>query len=267
MPMVTSNGISLSYQSQGSGPPVLMIMGSSATGRVWTVHQTPALNRAGYRTVVFDNRGVKPSDVPPGGYTLQEMAADTAGLIQALDLGPCRVVGTSLGAAIAQELAVVRPDLVRCAVLIATRSRSDAFRRALSRADLELAAWSGAGAPAGYAAVMSVLPMLSPATLDDDVAVQAWLDTFELAGGGPPGRGQAAVDTGADLRGRLAEITVPCRVIAFEDDLVCPPHLAAEVAEAIKDCDLVRVRNAGHLGFLERPAEVNTAIIEFLDEH
>lgn len=265
MPFVSANGVNLSYQTQGSGPPVLMIMGSSAAGRVWTVHQTPALNRAGYRTVVFDNRGIEPSDVPPGGYTLQDMVADTAGLIEALDLGPCRVVGTSLGAAIAQELAVVRPGLVHSAVLIATRARSDAFRRALSRADVELAAWSGA--PTGYTTVMRVLPMLSPATLNNDAAVQAWLDTFELSGDGAAGHGQAAIDTDSDQRERLRRITVPCRVIAFEDDVVCPPHLAAEVADAIEDCDLVRIPAAGHLGFLEQPEEVNLAIIEFLDKH
>jgi pimeloyl-ACP methyl ester carboxylesterase len=77
--------------------PVLLIMGSSAAGRVWTMHQTPALNRAGYETVVFDNRGVPPSDVPEGEYTVADMVADTRGLIEELDLAPYRLVGTWLG--------------------------------------------------------------------------------------------------------------------------------------------------------------------------
>ncbi|WP_255280913.1 alpha/beta fold hydrolase [Actinomadura madurae] len=119
MPFVKSNGIRLSYRRSGHGEPVLLIMGSSAAGHVWSMHQTPALNRAGYETITFDNRGVPPSDAPEGDYTLAEMVADTAGLIEALDLGPCHLAGASLGAMIAQELALGRPDLVRSAVLIA----------------------------------------------------------------------------------------------------------------------------------------------------
>jgi pimeloyl-ACP methyl ester carboxylesterase len=60
---------------------------------------------------------------------------------------------------------------------------------------------------------------------------------------------------------------VPCRAIAFSDDLMCPPHLVAEAAEAIPDCDYVEISRCGHVGYLERPDEVNSAIIEFLDKN
>ena len=50
----------------------------------------------------------------------------------------------------------------------------------------------------------------------------------------------------------LGEVPVPCRVIAFSDDLIAPPHLGAEVADAIPDCDLVEIPSCGHLGYLER---------------
>ncbi|MDR3081209.1 MAG: alpha/beta hydrolase, partial [Streptomyces sp.] len=113
MPHVFTNGIRLSYERSGRGERVLMIMGSSAAGRVWTLHQTPALNAAGYQTITVDNRGIAPSDIPPGKYTLDDMVADTQGLIEALDAAPCRIVGVSLGAMIAQELAIRAPHLVR----------------------------------------------------------------------------------------------------------------------------------------------------------
>ena len=51
MPYLTTNGIRLSYQRSGSGEPVLLIMGSSAAGHVWTLHQTPALHKAGYENL------------------------------------------------------------------------------------------------------------------------------------------------------------------------------------------------------------------------
>lgn len=262
MPFASTNGIRLSYERSGRGESVLLVMGSGAAGRVWTVHQTPALHDAGFETVTFDNRGIPPSDAVAGKYSLDDMVADTAGLIEALELAPCRVVGFSLGAVIAQELALARPELVRGAVLMATRARSDAMRRAQSRSDRVLAE-SGIALPGAFRAVGTAVQMLSPVTLNDDGAAAMWLDLLELSGGDVAG-GQVWVDLDRDRRPALAGVTVPCRVIAFADDLIAPPHLAAEVARAIPDCDLVEIEAAGHLGHLERPSDVNKAIVEFL---
>lgn len=267
MPYAATNGIRLCYQRAGRGEPVLMIMGPAAAGRIWTLYQTPALNRAGYQTVVFDHRGILPSDLPAAPCSVMDMVADTAGLIEALDLAPCRIVGTSLGAMIAQELAIADPHLVRCAVLIATLARSDVARRAQAAGDLAL--WqSGIPLPPEYEAARAAFELLSPATLNEDATISTWLDAFELSGGGNrAGRQEVTVDADSDRREALRQVTVPCRVIAFTDDLITPPHLGAEVAEAIPDCDFVEIGGCGHLGHLERPGEVNSAIIEFLDLH
>jgi pimeloyl-ACP methyl ester carboxylesterase len=267
VPFLHTNGIRLSYERSGRGENVLLIMGQNAAGHVWTLHQTRALHQAGYQTITFNSRGIPPSDVPPGRYTLAEMVDDTKGLIDALDLAPCRIVGTSLGSLIAEELAIRWPHLVRCAVLMATRSRADAIRRAQTLADRMLLE-SGIRLPPQYDAVDTVVKMLSPATLNDEAAVSSWLEIFELAAEtGTGASGQAWVDTIADRREALRTIAVPCRVVAFADDQIAPPHLVAETADAIPDCDYVEIPRCGHLGYLERPDEVNTAIIEFLDKN
>lgn len=262
MPFVKTNGIRLSYERSGQGEPVLMIMGSSASGRVWTMHQTPALHRAGFETITFDNRGMAPSDSPAGDYTLADMAADTTGLIEELGLGPCHLVGASMGSVIAQEVALARPALVRSAVLIATRARTDVLRRAQAAADRTLQE-AGIRLPPAYLAVRTVLEMLSPATLNDDADIAMWLELFELSGSSVSGQ-LAAIEALEDRRPALRGVAVPCRAIAFADDRVCPPHLVAEVAETIPECDLVEITDAGHLGHLERPEAVNAAIVEFL---
>jgi pimeloyl-ACP methyl ester carboxylesterase len=266
MPYVSTNGIRLAYERSGCGERVLMIMGQAAGGNVWSMYQVPALESAGYEVITFDNRGVPPSDIPPGGYSMADLVADTAGLIEALGVGPCRLVGTSLGALVAAELAISRPDLVTGCVLMAARARTDAVRRAASAGEKALAN-AGIQLPAAYEAAVSVLQMFSPVTLNDDTAISAWLDIYEMsAARRAAASGQGAIDLTSDRRDALRAVPVPCRVIAFSDDLMCPPHLGAEVAEAIPDCDYVEIGSCGHLGYLERPDEVNSAIIEFLDK-
>jgi pimeloyl-ACP methyl ester carboxylesterase len=267
VPYVSANGIRIAYERRGQGKRVLLIMGSGAGGNVWAMHQVPELIRAGYEAIAFDNRGIPPSDVPPGQYSLADMVADTEGLVEALEAGPCRLVGVSMGAVIAQELAIKRPDLVECCVLMATRARSDAVRRAVAVAENELA-HNGTRLPPVYDAATLVLQMFSSATLNDDKAASAWLDIFEMsARRRAAARGQSGIDLTGDRREVLGKITMPCRVIAFTDDLMCPPHLCAEVADGIPDCDFVEIDSCGHLGYLERPDEVNSAIVEFLDKN
>lgn len=267
MPYVSTNGIRLAYERTGRGERVLLIMGQAAGKNVWSMYQVPALKSAGYEVITFDNRGMPPSDVPPGDYLLADLVTDTAGLIEAMDAGPCRVVGTSLGALIAAELAISRPDLVSCCVLMAMRARSDAVRRAVSAGERALTT-GGIKLPTAYEASVAVLQMFSPATLNDDTAISGLLDVYEMsAARRAAASGQDSIDLTSDRREALRAVPVPCRMIAFSDDLMCPPHLCAEVAEAIPDCDYVQIDSCGHCGYLERPDEVNSAIIEFLDKN
>jgi pimeloyl-ACP methyl ester carboxylesterase len=241
-------------------------MGQAASGNVWSMYQVPALENAGYEVITFDNRGMPPSEVPPGDYSLDDLVADTAGLIEALDAGPCRVVGTSLGALVAAELAIRRPDLVTGCVLMAVRARGDAVRRALSAGECALNR-SGVRLSAEYEAAVAVLQMFSPNTLNNDAAISDWLAVYERAAARRAASGgQDAIDLTSDRRTALRAVPVPCCVIAFSDDLMCPPHLSAEVAAAIPDCDYVEIGSCGHLGYLERPDEVNSAILEFLKQ-
>lgn len=257
------NGIRIAYRVRGAGEPVLLIMGTGARAQVWDIHQTPALAAAGYRVVTFDNRGMPPSEAPPGPYRIEQFVGDTIGLIEHLRLGPVRVAGLSLGAFIAQELALARPALVRGLALIATRGRDDVVRAALTDAELRLAQ-AEVDLPAGYRAVMDAMMMLSPQTLNDDEQATLWLQTFALSQ-----RSAAAVasqlqaDRVPDRLNAIRSIRVPSLVIGFADDRITPPKLAREVAAAITGCQYVEITGCGHLGHLERPDAVNEALIDF----
>ncbi len=84
-----------------------------------------------------------------------------------------------MGAFIAQELMVARPELVSAAVLMATRGRHDRTRDFFRNAELELAD-SGTELPAAYDAKVRLLESFSPKTLNDDLAVRDWIDMFTM---------------------------------------------------------------------------------------
>ena len=264
MPIRKINGINLSFDEYGSGEPVLLIAGTGAPGRVWKTYQVPALTRAGFRAITIDNRGVPPSDVCAEGFTLDDMVDDTAGLIEHLGIGPCAVVGFSLGAMVVQELLIARPELVSRAVLIATRGRTDPLSAAASEAELALYD-AGVKLPPRYEAVQSVVRGFSRRTLNDERVVRDWLDIFELSPVSlTVSRAQLALDIIPDRLRSLRQVRTECLVVGFENDLMTPPRLAREVAEHLPQSRYLEIPHCGHYGQLENPGEVNSALLEFL---
>ncbi|MBE7160644.1 MAG: alpha/beta hydrolase [Williamsia herbipolensis] len=260
------NGISISYEDAGRGPLVVMVMGTGSPGRVWKAHQQPALVRAGFRVVTFDNRGIAPSSECAEGFTLDDMVADTAALIEHLGAGPAAVVGTSLGARITQELALARPDVVRCAAMIATYGRNTPLQQAISAGEREMVD-KGIVLPDAYHAAITAHLNLSPHTLLDDAAARDWLDIIEFSGQQRTPGVRAQLQLHHDEADRLQAyrgITRPSMVIGFADDRTLPPHLAREVAQAIPTAEYHEVAEAGHYGYLEQPDEVNRLLIDFL---
>ena len=84
MPTVVSNGIRIHYEEQGSGDPLILIMGLGAPGSRWKDHA--AAYEKYFRCILMDNRGAGESDRPLGPYTTRKMADDTAGLMLALGI-------------------------------------------------------------------------------------------------------------------------------------------------------------------------------------
>jgi pimeloyl-ACP methyl ester carboxylesterase len=264
----TVNGVRLAYEVHGEGEPVLLICGTGQPAFSWGLFQVPALTAAGYQVVTFDNRGMAPSDAPPAPYTVPGMAEDTAALIEHLAVGPCRVAGYSLGALIAQELALARPDLVRAAVMMATMGRQDVFRRALTaswvehdRSDIEL--------PRLCDVVAGAFALFSPKTLCDDEAMSLFIESGVAmpAWSGPGRLGQHQADMAyQDRLDALAKIRVPSLVVGFELDMGMAASLCQEVAEVIPGCRYVEIAGAAHSGPFEKPEEVNSALLDFFRE-
>jgi pimeloyl-ACP methyl ester carboxylesterase len=258
--------VNLAYDDRGRGDPVLFIAGRGGAGRTWHLHQVPEFLRAGYRCITFDNRGIGATE-NADGFTTDTMVADTAALIEKLDVAPVHIVGASMGAFIAQELMVARPELVRSAVLMATRGRHDRTRDFFRGAEVELAE-SGVALPAAYDAKMRLLESFSPRTLNDDVAARDWIEIFTMWPTKPtPGlKTQLSIAPEGNRLPAYRSTTAAVLVIGFQDDVVLPAHLGREVADAIPNGRYLEIPHTGHLGFIERPQVVNAAALKFFAE-
>ncbi|MFJ2647253.1 alpha/beta fold hydrolase [Streptomyces sp. NPDC087420] len=264
MPMAHVNGVDLWFEDHGRGEPVVMVAGTGAPGRVWRAHQVPALRKAGLRVITVDNRGSGMTVAGARRFTLDDLVADVAALIEHLGEGPCRVVGHSLGGVIVQELLLARPDLVSRAVLMSSCGRADELIRAMAAADLELAR-GGVKLPPAVAAYQLALQNLAPRTLNDEAKLRDWLAVLEMTAPDPAAlRRQLGLEVIPNRLAHYRAIDRPCLVIGFRDDLAVRPHLSRELAEAIPCARYTEIPDCGHYGYLERPDTVNEVLTDFL---
>lgn len=133
MAQAATNGITIEYETYGDGEPLLLVMGLGGQLTDWPQGFIDALVGAGFRVVIFDNRDIglstefdwePPSPVkamaktlvrrpPKADYTIPDMAADAAGLLDSLGFDSAHVVGMSMGGMIAQQLTIDHPARVR----------------------------------------------------------------------------------------------------------------------------------------------------------
>ena len=128
MPFADNQGTRIYWDEQGTGAPVLLIMGLGYPSAMWH-RMRPALS-ASYRTIVLDNRGAGQSDVPPGPYSIALMASDAAAVLDAAGVPSANVFGVSMGGMIAQEFALQYPGRVQSLILGCTAAGGPTAKRA-----------------------------------------------------------------------------------------------------------------------------------------
>ena len=267
MPTIQSNGIDLHYIEQGSGPPLLLIMGITAPGSVWDKHA--AYWQQSFRCIIPDNRGVGRSGKPAGPYSSAMMADDFAGLLDQLGTPAVHVVGCSMGSTIAQQLALRHPKKVRSLVLMCPWARCDRYAAGIFSHMKTLKARLR---PEEFAQYIQLL-IFSKGTWDTDASHADLLQ----------GRAEAAIDplpqplhaleaqamacTTHDVLTELNRITCPSFVIGGEVDIFTPPWMAREVAGAIPGCALHLYPEAGHAFHWERMDDFNPRVRDWLLAH
>jgi len=253
-----ADGAALFYEEHGPRGtiPLLFLHGWHADARVWQ----PIVAELGedYHTISIDLRGFGRSSDAPGPYRVETFADDVSALIAELDLDPMVVVGHSMGAAIAQRLAVDRPDAVEALVLIAP-------------------------VPANGVAFPARLDAMFRGTIGDEKSTAAWLSRLtatemdaattkvlrDAAAATPPYVALESYESWTTLSfaDEVQTLATPTLVLAPELDKPMTPEYAREhVADLIEDCRFEIIPQTSHYAIVERPAEIAATICRFIEE-
>jgi pimeloyl-ACP methyl ester carboxylesterase len=272
MPKAASNGLQIEYETFGesSSPPLLLIIGLGGQLIYWDDPWCRELAERGHRVIRFDNRDAGLSSkieaagvpnvteaigalmrgeklVPP--YTIEDMADDAAGLLDALGVEKAHVCGMSMGGMIAQSLAIRHP------------------RRLLSLISI----YSTTGNPAVPAPKDEVMGLLlAPPPEEREAYVAFQLKAFRtIAGRGFPfdeawhrkilaqgydrafypqgmGRQLLAILAQENRKPALASVSAPTLVIHGTDDPLVPPEGGKDTAEAVPGAELMMIEGMGH---------------------
>jgi len=291
MANVTANGITLEYETWGdpAAAPILLIMGLGMQLTSWPDAFREGLVAHGFRVLAFDNRDcglstrIRVRKTPNlllqiarawarmpvrSPYTLDDMAADTLGLLDALHVARAHVVGVSMGGMIAQVIAARYPE--RTASLTSIMSTTGNRRVSKSKPDARRALLSRPDDPDNPESVTRHLIELfgvigSPGYPADHGELRARIERSVRRSYYPAGTAHQllAILASGDRRWLLPSITAPTLVIHGADDPLVPVAAGRDTAHHIKGAHLKVIEGMGH----DLPLALQPVLVEAIAAH
>ncbi len=262
MPRIQANGTGLNYRWDGpaDGPVVMLAHSLGVDLTMWEPQVAP-LTAAGYRLLRYDHRGHGGSDAPEGPYSIELLAADAVGLLNALGLSQVHFCGLSMGGMVGQVLGACHGHLLRSLVLCSTSSHMPPPELWSERIQL-------VGAKGMSAVVDATIDrwFTRPGQQRLPDAVQK-IRAALLKTAVPGFLGCCAAIRDLDLRESVRAITAPTLILVGEHDQGTPVAHARFLHERIPTSRLVVTADAAHLQNVEQAETFNQALITFLDGH
>ncbi len=269
--------IDIAYKTFGKGEPIFLFNGGSDGMNAWDPSFLRSLS-SNHTVIVFDSRGIGNTTTGTKPYTMQQLANDTAGLMDALKIQKANVFGYSFGSSVAQQLTVMHPEKVNRLIIVAgscggkdqipkppefIKLQSEIVNKSLNNIPVskeEMKGLVSASLGSGWIRLhpesvenipnfQQAKPGLSPDTLNNQKnAGFAW---------------EAANWNGAC--DELAKIAKPTLVITGTDDNFYTPHAnALVIAGKIPGAWLVQIKDAGHAVMDQYPDKINKVLQTFL---
>jgi 3-oxoadipate enol-lactonase len=250
MPKITVGGLNVNYQIQGTGDPLLLIIGLSFSLLDWGT-KLPKLLSQHYKVILFDNRDAGATSQSTHSYTLAQMADDAASLLIALDEPKAHVFGVSMGGMIAQHFALNHADqlnklVLGCTAAGGTCSQFGDVSGLLTGNLLDLLFTPGfisSHQPDLTSLLQTTAPFHS-----QGLALQRQLHAMSTH----------------DTCALLGKITAPTLVITGDRDPVIPPKNSDFLVKNILGAQQVTITDGSHGFCVSHPDDTATALINFL---
>jgi pimeloyl-ACP methyl ester carboxylesterase len=258
---VPVDDVSLAYRDFGSGYPVVLINGLASTMDMWN---PPVLSKISehFRVIIFDNRGTGFSSSSDKPFSIPLLARDTATLMNALGISSAHILGLSMGASVALDLALSFPGKVTRLILVAgecggsesVRMQPEIMAQLMDKSgtmnDVVNRMFSLLFPPSWLAAhdPFSYCPEVYEITSEESMARQAsaffgWTGSFS----------------------RLGDIHSQTLVITGTDDVIIPPVNSHITSSRIPGAQLVEIPGAGHGLLYQFPDRFCDCVLTFLD--
>lgn len=265
-------GVRIHFEAYGAGDPVVLVHGLGASAAAWRP-LAPHLAEAGYRVLALDLKGCGLSARMPGDYSRRALAALVCGFMDNLGVRRARgVLGHSMGAAIALEIAASRPERLDLVGVIDGQG-------ILSSPWLLQAA---APVTPIVGTLASGVTALSPAAprrfftrmylrrifADPSRVTEEMVEIYSAVADAGYQRAMFAMmqhlANTADLADAIRTLRTPALLLWGREDPLCPLVLGEELHAALPDAELRVIEDCGHCPAEERPLEVASAVIDFL---
>jgi pimeloyl-ACP methyl ester carboxylesterase len=271
--------IDIGYKMVGKGDPILLFNGASDNMDAWDPSFLKGLS-SNHTVIVFDSRGIGNTMVGSKPYSMQLLANDAAGLLDALNIDKADVFGYSLGSFIAQQFTVSYPEKVNRLILVAAScGGKDGINQPpeFMKLQYELVNKTLNNVPISQEEMKSLVTAslgegwirLHPESLD----IPANMTIQQMKPGLPPDTMNNQNNVGhswtatnwSGVCDELAKIAKPTLVIAGTDDNLYVPHAnALIIAGKIPGTWLVQIKDAGHAVMDQYPAEIAKIVNTFL---
>lgn len=266
MPDVRVNDITLHYEQEGSGEPLLLIPYLAADNACYAFQVSEYAKH--FTCISVDPRGTGASDKPAGPYSTEQFADDMAGLLGALGIERAHVMGLSLGAATGLWLASRYPERVKSLSLHSAWHNTDPFLRVV------VSGWQTMAKALGSVPEMVIqgifpwcfTPELYAARPDYIEALEAFvrgrpvqpLDAF---------MSESAAVLAHDARGQLSAITAPTLITFGQRDQITSTRFANPLQQGIAGSELLVFEGCAHAPIYEAVDEFNAKTLAFLQRH
>jgi pimeloyl-ACP methyl ester carboxylesterase len=263
---VQTNGLNLYYEAFGNPthPAVLLIMGLASQSLHWFPYFYEPIVQKGYYVIRFDNRDIDLSDrIPPATwgnnpYSLEDMAQDTIGLLDALNIKTAHIIGASMGGMIAQRIAISHPTYVQTltSMLSAAEANSLGF-------DPSSLPEGDPTQPPPLELQLQFWKMLAGSRFpfDEQCYRELYQEGFVVRQGYNPHcltHHFAAIQYSGSRMSELNRITAPTLVVHGTEDPLIPEAHAAVYAQQIPNATYLSLDGVGH----EMPEGISPTVLD-----